>query len=422
MILDPMGRLVWFHPLPKGEAATNFQVQNYQGQPVLVWWEGEVPARLGVGFGRDEIVNSAYKLVATVNAGNGYQADLHDFQITPQGSAYLTAYSLVSADLSSAGGPGNGILQDAIAQEVDIRTGLVMFEWHAYGHVALYDSYSHAPRYSNEPFDFFHINSISPDPWGDGNFIVSSRNTWAAYEIDHVSGAVQWRLGGRHSSFKMGPGTGTAWQHDVRWQPDRTLTIFDNGSVPKVHSQSRIIRERIDWAHRKVTLVSRYIGGISAGSQGNDQVLPNGNSFIGWGEEPFMTEFAPTGQVLFSARFPRPGPVIPCLPFPLERHPRIATGDCRQARRGRRRDRLRELERRHRRHRLAASRGAEQLEPGAVATAPSRGLRPRSRSPEQPSVWPCRRSGRAEKCWPPRRAYRAEPALGWPASARRWHS
>ncbi len=321
MILDPLGRLVWFHPLPKGQAATNFQVQNYQGQPVLAWWEGEVPARLGVGFGRDEIVNTSYKPVATVNAGNGYQADLHDFQITPQGSAYLTAYSLVSADLSSAGGPGNGILQDAIAQEVDIRTGLVMFEWHAYGHVALYDSYTHAPRYSNEPFDYFHINSISPDPWGDGNFIVSSRNTWTAYEIDHLSGAIQWRLGGRHSTFKMGPGTGTAWQHDVRWQPDRTLTIFDNGSVPKVHSQSRIIRERIDWPHRKVTVLSRYVGGISAGSQGNAQVLPNGNSFIGWGEEPFMTEFAPTGQVLFSARFPAPGQSYRAYRFPWSATP-----------------------------------------------------------------------------------------------------
>ena len=108
-----------------------------------------------------------------------------------------------------------------------------MFEWHAYGHVALDDSYAHVPQYSNEPFDYFHINSISPDPWGDGNFLISSRNTWAAYEIDHNTGAILWRLGGRHSSFKMGPGTGTAYQHDVRWQPDQTLTIFDNGAVPE---------------------------------------------------------------------------------------------------------------------------------------------------------------------------------------------
>jgi hypothetical protein len=307
MILDQLGRLVWFHPVPKGDDATNFQVESYLGQPVLVWWEGAVPTRLGFGFGRDEIVNTAYKSVATINAGNGYQADLHDFQITPQGSAYVTTYSLVSADLSSDGGPRNGILQDSIVQEIDIPTGLVMFEWHAYGHVALENSFAHVPPRNDEPFDFFHINSISADPWGDGNFIVSSRNTWAGYEINHLTGAIEWRLGGRHSSFKMGPGTGTAFQHDMRWQPDGTLTIFDNGAVPKVHSESRIIRERIDWAHRKVTLVSRYTGHLSAGSQGNAQLLPNGNSFVGWGEEPFLTEFSAAGQVLFSARFPSPG-------------------------------------------------------------------------------------------------------------------
>ena len=321
MILDPLGRLLWFHPVPKGDDATNFQVQTYRGQPVLVWWEGVVPRMLGVGFGRDEIVDTSYRKVATVNAGNGYQADLHDFQITPSGSAFLTAYSLVSANLGSAGGPGNGILQDAILQQVDIATGLVMFEWHAYGHVALYDSYARAPRYSNQPFDFFHINSVSLDPWDDGNFIVSSRNTWAAYEINHLTGSVLWRLGGKHSSFKMGPGTGTAYQHDVRWQPDRTLTIFDNGAVPKVHSQSRILRERIDWAHRSVSLVGRLIGGISSGSQGNAEVMANGSTFVGWGEEPFMTEFGPSGQVLFSASFPAPGQSYRAYRFPWSATP-----------------------------------------------------------------------------------------------------
>lgn len=321
MILDPQGRLLWFHSVPQGDDATNFQVQTYRGQPVLVWWEGQVPPQLGVGFGRDEIVDTSYRKVATVNAGNGFQADLHDFQITPSGSAFLTAYSLVSANLSSVGGPSNGILQDAILQEVDIPTGLVMFEWHAYGHVALNDSYVRAPRYSNDPYDFFHINSIALDSWGDGDFLVSSRNTWASYEIDRVTGSILWRLGGRHSSFKMGPGTGTAYQHDVRWQPDRTLTIFDNGSVPKVHSQSRILRERIDWAHRSVSLVGRFVGGISSGSQGNAQVQANGNTFVGWGEEPYMTEFGPAGQTLFSARFPSPGQSYRAYRFPWSATP-----------------------------------------------------------------------------------------------------
>ncbi len=306
MIFERSGRLVWFKPVPAHETAMDLQVERYQGKPVLVWWQGSV-ASIGVGFGRDEIYNSSYQHIATVNAGNGYLADLHDIQITPSGAAFITAYSLVDADLSSIGGAHHGILQDSILQEVDIKTGLVMFEWHADGHVPLSDSYSYCPP-SHEPCDYFHINSISLDPWGDGNFLISARNMWAGYEIDHNTGQILWRLGGKHSSFKMGAGTGTAYQHDMRWQPDGTITAFDDGAVPKAHSQSRAIRERIDWHDHTVTLAQRYVRspGILTGSQGNNQVLPDGGSFVGWGEQPYMTEFSPSGKTLYEANIPSP--------------------------------------------------------------------------------------------------------------------
>jgi Arylsulfotransferase (ASST) len=323
MIADGEGALVWFHPVPRGDIAADLQVQSYDGQPVLTWWQGWVPPSLGVGFGEDEVYSSAYTPIATVSAGNGYQADLHEMQITPRGAAFVTAYSLVDADLSSAGGARDGVLQDAVLQEIDIKTGLVMFEWHAYGHVALSDSYNSLPSSAGQPWDYFHINSVSLDPWGDGNFIISARNTWAAYEIDHLSGAVLWRLGGKHSSFKMGPGTGTAFQHDVRWQPDGTLTLFDDGAVPKEHSQSRAIRERIDWKDRTVELVGRdvHTPPILTGSQGNDQVLPNGDSFVGWGEAPYFTEFSPSGQILFDAYIPFPGESYRAYRFPWSATP-----------------------------------------------------------------------------------------------------
>jgi hypothetical protein len=323
LIASGQGRLIWFHQAPAGDIDADLQVQSYEGQPVLTWWQGEVPQSLGVGFGQDEIYSSAYTSVATVSAGNGYQADLHELQITPQGAALITAYSLVDANLSAEGGSKAGILQDAILQEIDIKTGLVMFEWHAYGHVPLSDSYSTPSSSAAQPWDFFHMNSVSVDPWGDGNFIISSRNMWAAYEINHSNGAVMWRLGGRHPSFKMSAGTGFAWQHDVRWQPDHTLTIFDDGATPKEHSQSRAIRERINWAHRSVELVGRYVRTppLLTGSQGNDQVLADGNSFVGWGEEPYLTEFNPAGQILFEARFPSPGQSYRAYRFPWSGQP-----------------------------------------------------------------------------------------------------
>jgi hypothetical protein len=321
MVLNSAGQLVWFHPVPRGDSADDLQVQSYRGQPVLTWWEGQVAPRLGVGFGRDEIVDSSYRPVATVDAGNGYQADLHEFQLTPQGSAYVTAYALVDANLSSAGGSSSGILEDAVLQEIDVPTGLVMFEWHAYGHVSLADSYYPAPKAAGTPWDFFHLNSVSLDPWGDGNFVISSRNTWTAYEISHLDGAIMWRLGGRHSTFTMGPGTGTAWQHDVQWQPDGSITIFDNGATPKEHSESRAIRERIDFKSKRVTLVSRYSSRIVSNSQGNDELLANGDSFVGWGEQPDLTEFSPSGQVVFAAQLPAPTESYRAYRFPWSSTP-----------------------------------------------------------------------------------------------------
>jgi hypothetical protein len=321
MIIDGAGRLVWFRPAAKGNEVTDLKVELYEGRPVLTFWQGRVD--LGVGFGEHEIYDSSYRRIASVAAGNGYYADLHDFQLTQQGAAYLTANSLVRADLTSVGGSRDGALKDGIVQEVDIRTGLVMFEWHAYGHVHVYDSYASSPHDRKRPWDFFHINSISPDPWGDENLLISARNTWAVYEIDHHIGAVRWRIGGKRSSFRMGAGTGTAWQHDARWQPDHTLTIFDNGAVPEVHSQSRAVRERIDWKRRTVELVGRdvHTPSLRSGSQGNAQQLPNGNSFIGWGEDPYFTEFSPAGQILFDARLPAPTQIYRAFRFPWSAMP-----------------------------------------------------------------------------------------------------
>jgi Arylsulfotransferase (ASST) len=323
MITDGAGRLVWFKPAPKGDIAMDLHVQEYHGSPALVWWQGHISS-LGVGFGEDEIYDSSYRPIAQITGGNGYRADLHEVQLTPSGSAFITAYTAVDADLSSAGGSRNGVLLDSVLQEIDVPTGLVMFEWHAYGHVPLSDSFWRLPSSASEPWDFFHINSYSPAP--NGTLLVSGRNTWAAYDLNPTTGAVEWRWNGKKSSFKGGAGTGMAWQHDVRWQPDGTITAFDDGAVPKVHSQSRAIRVRLDFKHRIAKLVGRFVHtpSLLAGSQGSVQVLPNGDSFVGWGSEPYFTEFSPTGQVVFDGHIPYPGQSYRTFRFPWTATPSYA--------------------------------------------------------------------------------------------------
>jgi len=304
MILDQNGGLIWFKPLPMHISATNLRVQEYEGKPVLTWWQGDISVH-GFGLGEDVIADSAYAEIAHVKAGNGLQADLHDFQLTPQGTALITAYDPILCNLSAVGGPADGAVTDGTFEEIDVRTGLVMFQWTSIDHVALAESYAPVgPTNTGWPFDFFHINSINLDQ--DGSLLISGRNTWAADDIDAQTGQIAWSLGGKHSSFTMGPGTATAWQHDPRELANGTFSIFDNGASPTVHSQSRGIVVSLEPQGKTATLLSEFIHPlpISAKSQGNVQALANGDWFVGWGEVPDFSELSATGQLLFDAHFP----------------------------------------------------------------------------------------------------------------------
>lgn len=304
MILDPAGNLIWFKPLPAHVSATNLQVQEYLGQPVLTWWQGDISVH-GFGLGEDVIANNSYTEIAHVRAGNGYQSDLHEFQLTPHGTALITAYDPQLCSLSSVGGSVNGAVTDGVLQEIDIRTGLVRFQWTSLDHVPLSDSYELARKSTTEwPFDFFHINSIDRQPEGD--LLVSARNTWTVYEINPRSGQIVWRLGGKRSSFTMARGASTAWQHDSRPLANGSISMFDNGAAPQVHQQSRGVVVSIDQQQKTASLVSQFVRPtpIVAESQGNMQALANGDWFVGWGQVPDFTEFNAAGQMLFDAHFP----------------------------------------------------------------------------------------------------------------------
>jgi hypothetical protein len=305
MILGEHGELVWFKSLsPAGTRAANLRVQEYEGKPALTWWQDPLVAD-GSRTAGEVIANSAYQTIAIVRAGNGYQPDLHEFQITPQGTALITVYDAIDCNLSAVGGPRDGAVADTLLQEIDLKTGLVMYEWHSLDHVPLTSSYaSAAPTSKGEPFDYFHINSIDVEQ--DGDLLVDSRNTWAAYDVDAKTGQVRWELGGKHSSFKLGRGATPAWQHDAIQQPNGAITFFDNGATPVVHPQSRAIELALDTANMTATLVRSYEHSkpLVAGSQGNVQALANGDWIVGWGQAGYLSEVNPAGQVLFNAHLP----------------------------------------------------------------------------------------------------------------------
>jgi hypothetical protein len=304
MIVDSDGKLVWFHPLDTHGVA-DFRVQRYGGRPVLTWWRGR--ADKGVGDGYYVLMSSAYREIARISAGHGLTGDIHEFLITPQGTALFTVYHRLPRDLTAVGGPRDGSIYEGVVQEVDIATGKVLFEWHSAQHVGLTASFAKPPPPAegagSAPFDYFHVNSIELER--DGNLLVSARNTHAIYEISRKDGRVVWRLGGRNSDFAMGPGTAFAWQHDARRRPDGTITLFDNGADPKVEERSRILVLRVDTAARRATLVRSYHHPLDllATSQGNAQFLADGHVFAGWGAQPYFTEFDAAGKVVLDGHF-----------------------------------------------------------------------------------------------------------------------
>jgi Arylsulfotransferase (ASST) len=324
MIFENSGQLVWFKQLPHKLSAANLQIQQYHGRPALTWWQGYTLSQ-GFGEGDEVIANTAYRQLAVVHAGNGLLADIHDFQITSQNTGLLTAYDPIRCDLAAIGGPRDGAVTDGVYQEIDLATGLVRREWHALDHVALADAYPkpEADRARTAfPYDFFHINSLDPRP--DGSVVISARNTWTIYILDDRSGEVLTRIGGKQSTVKMGPGTATAWQHDPRTLPDGDITVFDNGAIPKIHPYSRGILERLDPATNTMTLEKQYVHAsppLSAATQGSVQTLANGNLLIGWGAEPYFSEYSASGELLFDAHVAPPEQSYRAFRFPWSAQP-----------------------------------------------------------------------------------------------------
>ena len=305
LILDQRGQVVWFDPI--AGLSLDFRVQRYQGKPVLTWWQGGVNAGHGTiwGLGEDVIANSHYQPIAVLHAAHGDQIDLHEFQITPQGTALYDAYVPVHMSLTRQGGTSNGTVLDCVIQEQDIKTGRLLWEWHSLTHVPLTASEQPAPSNPNVYWDYFHLNSIQQLP--DGNLLVSARNTWSVYEISRATGKVLWTLGGKRSNFKIGSGANFEWQHDARMHPGGILSLFDDGSFPQEESQSSAKLLRVNTKTMTAQLYRRYTHSppLLSNLEGNTQVLPNHDVFVYWGGDPEFSEYAPGGRQIFSGSFPQ---------------------------------------------------------------------------------------------------------------------
>src|SRR3954447_9536324 len=320
MVLDGKGRYIWLNPAAGAAPDTlNLQVQRYRAKPVLTYWDGTVQ-NTGEMAGTWHALNDRYKQIATITGKDGWDLSGHEFLITKNGTALVTGYRhLQHTDLQSVGGGADQTLLDSGVLEYDLSNGQLVKVWSTAEHLPMTDGYPAANPNSPIAYDPWHINSI--DVAADGTWLVSLRNTWAIYKIEPSSGAIDWILGGKRSDFAVPGEVAWAFQHDARWLPDGQISMFDNDccglipqsggppkTAPPVHGQqSRGLVVKLDEAAKTVAYVSdNKLYDLTAGTQGNRQTLPNGNVFMGWGQQPFFSEFTKTGKLLLSVRFPDP--------------------------------------------------------------------------------------------------------------------
>ena len=174
------------------------------------------------------MLNASYDIVREVGAVKGQFADLHEFLITPEGTALIVIFEVIPLDVRPAGRKFDDLWNqygwDCLIQEIDISTESLVFEWRASEHINITSSYKalidRNDGTPSHPYDPFHFNSVAKDELG--NYLVSARYTHAVYYISGSTHEVIWSLGGKSNNFmdlsKSGSALNFAWQHHARGQ------------------------------------------------------------------------------------------------------------------------------------------------------------------------------------------------------------
>jgi arylsulfate sulfotransferase len=139
------------------------------------------------------------------------------------------------------------------------------------------------PNY-NVANDWTHTNALALAP--DGNLVVSSRHQdWVfkiRYENGSGDGSLLWKLG-KDGDFRTTSSDPYPWfshQHNVEFEPNGNLSLFDNGNTRVAElggGHSRGQAWHLDETNRIATLVFNLDLGDFSRATGSTQLLSNGN-------------------------------------------------------------------------------------------------------------------------------------------------
>ncbi len=387
-LIDRHGHPVWFVPVSRNVVANNLALQTYNGKPALSYWVGVENAAGVIKSGKDIVVNQQYKTVATLKGKNGWIVDLHEMVIDGK-DAWVIASKSERKDLRPEHGPRHGTFVDNAVQEYDLTNGKLLYTWDAADHVKLGDTFIKFIR--NGVWDPYHMNSLQLT--GSKTFLVSLRNTWAAYQIDMSTGKADWTLGGKHSTFRFKGKAQFQWQHDVQLHRNNVVSVFDDHCC-KVNSKGQLLVPngptrglvlKLNMGKKTATMTKQYTRGkhFYAAFLGDTDLLSNGGAVIGWGSsQPFFSEYGRSGSCCSTSNCRPTRPDISRDARSLDRHAEQASGRSGEDQ-GRPRHRVRELEWRHRSVQVAGAGQQRQQAPFGCGHSWQRRVRDEDRPVEE---------------------------------------
>ncbi len=249
------------------------------------------------------VLDTSLTPIDTIQCGNGYIADTHDFLLLPNGHSLVFASDPELVNMSQYGGSDSATVIGAIVQELDASKNVV-FQWRSWDAIPDTDSYVDL---TTKTIDLIHGNAFDVDK--DGNILFSMRHLSSIIKIDRQTGKIDWFLGGKENQFtfinehSQNYPDYFSYQHDIHILPNGDITLFDNGNQ---HSPqySRAVEYKLDEQSKTATLVWEYRPkpDIFNFAMGSVQRLDNGNTIIGWGAAsstgaPAFTEVHPDNSI-----------------------------------------------------------------------------------------------------------------------------
>lgn len=296
IVFDDHGVPLWWYGSTPGPIDAKFLPGGK-----ITWWG---PFGGGDGYQIRELDGTVVHAVSAV----GGSTDIHDLQQEPNGDYLVISYQpREHIDLTAFGGGADDTVVDAVVEEIT-PAGEEVWSWSTHGHVGLEETGRWWPTaLAGNLHDIVHMNAV--EPVGDDAILVSLRHTDAVYKIDKATGNVVWKLGGtwtpKSLSVKADPQGAypLGGQHDMRLQPDGTITIHDNNT--NLPSPPRAVRYEVDEVAKTATLVEQITDPSAPGSFccGSSRRSGDGSWLMSWGGNSLVTEFDPNGQRTFRLGF-----------------------------------------------------------------------------------------------------------------------